>query len=96
MLAALVRGLQHNVEAASGLDERLKNAVAREQEFRDEATPEVDHELAAQAVERVPPMLMNRPIAPTPLERKGHCRTHIIELGVVLVSLAEVAQTRMR
>ena len=62
--------------AASGLDERLRDAVAREQEFRGEAIPEVDHELAAQGEERAPPMLRNRPIGPTPLEREQHCRTH--------------------
>ena len=38
----------------------LRDAAAREQELRGEAIPEIDHELAAQAEERAPPMLRNR------------------------------------
>ena len=73
MLAPLAPRPYDSVEGASGLDERLEDSVARTQEFRGEAIPEVDHELAAQAEERAPPMLRNRP---TPLEREEHCRTH--------------------
>ena len=42
------RAPEHNVEAVTGLDERLRDAVERKQEFRG---PEVDHELVAQAEE---------------------------------------------
>ena len=49
------------------LEERFRDAVAREQEFRGEAIPEVDHELAAQAKEWAPQG--NRLIGPTPMER---------------------------
>ena len=52
------------------------SAVAREQEFRGEAIPEVGHELLAQAEERAPPMLRNKPTAPTPLQHEEHCTTH--------------------
>ena len=37
MLAPLSPGPEDNVEAASGLDERLSDAVAGDQEFRGEA-----------------------------------------------------------
>ena len=85
------------MEAASGPDERLRDAVAREQEFRDPEILEVDRELAAQAEERTPPMLRSTPFGPTPMESEEHRRTHeLIELGVVLASLAEVAETHMR
>ena len=47
MLDPLGPGLEDKVEAASGLAERLGDAVAREQEFRVEAISEVDHELTA-------------------------------------------------
>ena len=56
MLAPLGQRLGDNVKAAGGVDERLRDAVAREQEFRGEAIPEFDHELAAQAAERSPPI----------------------------------------
>ena len=73
---ALGPGLEDHVEAAFGLDERLGDASAREQEFGGDAIPEVDHEPGARAEERAPPMLRNRPIGPPPMEREEHCRTH--------------------
>ena len=76
MLVPLGPGPEDLVEAASGLEERLRDGVAREQEFRHEAIPEVDRELAAQAEERGPPMLRNRSVGLTPMERDEHCRTH--------------------
>ena len=50
---------------ASGLDGRLTDEVALEQECRGEAIPEVDPEVAVQAEERARLMLRNRPTGPT-------------------------------
>ena len=63
------------MEAASGLEERLRDAVAREQ-LRGERIPEVDRELAAHAEAQATSMLRNTPIGPTPMEREEHCRIH--------------------
>ena len=52
MLAPVGPGPEDNVEAASGLDECLRDGVAREQKLRGGAIFEVDHKLAAQAAER--------------------------------------------
>ena len=88
-------GPEDNVEAASGLDECLRDAVVREQECRGDAILEVDRELSAQAEQRAPPVLRSRLIGPTPVEREEHCRhTSRIELGIMLASLAEAAQMR--
>ena len=75
-MLALLGPVSEDNEAASGFEERLRDAVAREHGSRGEAVLEVDHKLAVQAEERAPPMLRNRPIGPTPLEREEHCRTH--------------------
>ena len=90
MFAPLGPGLEDNEEAASGLSERRRDAVA-------EAILEVDHELAAQAAERATPQLRNRPVGPLHWDVKNIAEhTSRIELGVMLASLAEVAQTHVR
>ena len=93
MRVTLNQGLGSNVQAAGGLEVNLRDAVAREQEFRGEKISEVDRELATQAEERAPPMLRNRPIGPTPMEREEHCRTqepamrHEFENGLQVVAI---------
>ena len=91
-LAPLRSALKNNVEAASGLEERLRDALAREQEFRCGTILEVYRELAAQAEdERFRCSGIDHRNVKSIAEHASR-----IKLGVMLASLAVVAHTRMR
>ena len=78
------------MEASSGLDESLRDALASEQEVCGQAILEVGHELAAQAAAQE----QTDWTEPSGTNIAEHISR--IEHGVMLASLAEVAQTRMR
>ena len=86
VLAPLGPGSEDNVVAASGLDGRLRDAVARKPEFRSCAGSASRSRCSGR--DRLDRHRWNvKNIAE---------HTRRIELGVMLASLAEVGQTRMR
>ena len=93
MLAPLGPGPESDVKAARGLEERLRDAVAREQEFTHETTPEVDRQRGKSRNAR-------RRCSRTDHLDRRQCNvkstaahTNRIEFGVMLALLTGVAHT---